>query len=1236
VTTIFIYFMRRFRWLMAMSGGALTCCLAWLLVSAPVVAQSESIHATAGSIVNQHVLTNTTWTKAGSPYTVTLPSFYIGSNATLTIEPGVVVVISPGGGFTVEGRLLAQGIPGDPILITGLTKTPGSWRGLSISGSFYTLAEANLQHVVVEYGGSKSGNGGNLIVDTAAVTLTHSIVRFGASHGIYNTGGTTPDESTRLWVSNTTFIDNAGYPIYGDDLYSNNRLQELTASGNRMDAVVHVGDFGEDHVWMFSGLPYVIMGTAYLFMGDSLTLEPGVEVRMAKNSSIVVDEGALIAVGTPSQPITITGTTQEPGWWMNIESIEGGQIILRHCSIGYGGSDKIYQDAMLRFWSSTAFVEQCRIHNAANAAIDILGQWTQPYIRNNRIEQNDFGLRDFRCCVATAPSIDARYNWWGDPSGPYHARLNPTGKGNGVNGNVLFDPWLNIPSSSLPGGLEVTIHGPGVFAPGSTQTYAVVYGNSGDTAVHNVVLALTLPSHADYVRDSKDGILWPQRNQLFWKLGTLQPKSHNLLSVDVVYDWGMPPGTKEMVLAQIGGDSGGPPGFNVAPYLAYTPRLVVAEETLSAVQVEAERQAHPQFDHLFQQALDEGSLFSVAHRLTLNTGQQTTRVILLRFVPQFIVTALWRQGENAYALVIDPTGVSVRRGGQSLRYDLQSGGWQPLTTEIGAATANSTWSDCMENCVIEKIPDRIIKKLVPGAGTVKKVITCAKAAQGDELSMAKCGNSVAKQVLKQEIPGLSDGIDLGLCNSDCQDCDGDCSNPKCYCCSEDRYLCNEGGFPYWGVHVIEKYECDTETGRYKRWFGMLISKVVQVCALCEKCVLSGNVASCVGTTRVARLAVETAPMTTVSLAAFSANQDLDCDECQVAKDPNAKYGVQGDLVPAQIVTYTITYENEGAGKAYGVYIHDRLSDHFDASSLTLYGDGYYVAASRSLFWDVGNLAPKDQPGSTGVVSFTVKLKPGLPSGTVVTNGATVYFPSVPEETPTNVVVNMIQPLVATAQEVMAVAGQPLPVTLSGMDTAGAALTFALVSPPLFGEVSGQPPNLIYTAAADYAGPDELHFTVSNGVMTSQPARVTIQVAPSPNDSSGPTVRWTSPSHEAIVAVISEPRFTDDQGVVYYAPSILIDFSEAIDATTLTTSTIRIVDRNNQLLPVRIQYDRASGQAILFLRQALQPDGLYTVSISQGVKDLVGNPLAMAHTWRFNTESTPVTSNPRLFLPVLTR
>jgi len=51
--------------------------------------------------------------------------------------------------------------------------------------------------------------------------------------------------------------------------------------------------------------------------------------------------------------------------------------------------------------------------------------------------------------------VDARFNSWGDPSGPYHPSQNPNGFGDNVTDLILFDPWTekgeNAPRAELRG-----------------------------------------------------------------------------------------------------------------------------------------------------------------------------------------------------------------------------------------------------------------------------------------------------------------------------------------------------------------------------------------------------------------------------------------------------------------------------------------------------------------------------------------------------------------------------------------------------------------------------------------------------------------------------------------------------------------------------------------------------------------------------------------------------------------
>jgi len=87
-----------------------------------------------------------------------------------------------------------------------------------------------------------------------------------------------------------------------------------------------------------------------------------------------------------------------------------------------------------------------------------------------------------------------------------------------------------------------------------------------------------------------------------------------------------------------------------------------------------------------------------------------------------------------------------------------------------------------------------------------------------------------------------------------------------------------------------------------------------------------------------------------------------------------------------------------------------------------------------------------------------------------------------------------EPPTASPQAVSTDEDVAVAVTLSGSDPDGDALSYSVVSGPAHGTLSGTAPNLTYTPAANYHGPDQLTFRVSDGTATSE-AVVTVTVKP---------------------------------------------------------------------------------------------------------------------------------------------
>ena len=98
------------------------------------------------------------------------------------------------------------------------------------------------------------------------------------------------------------------------------------------------GTISANTTWTLANSPYRVTANVTVQAGVTLSIEPGVEVQSAQYRGIHV-EGTISAIGTSSQPITFTGTTETPGWWGSVYVKEGGGATLDWCHFAYGGNN---------------------------------------------------------------------------------------------------------------------------------------------------------------------------------------------------------------------------------------------------------------------------------------------------------------------------------------------------------------------------------------------------------------------------------------------------------------------------------------------------------------------------------------------------------------------------------------------------------------------------------------------------------------------------------------------------------------------------------------------------------------------------------------------------------------------------------------------------------------------------------------------------------------------------------
>jgi hypothetical protein len=133
--------------------------------------------------------------------------------------------------------------------------------------------------------------------------------------------------------------------------------------------------------------------------------------------------------------------------------------------------------------------------------------------------------------------------------------------------------------------------------------------------------------------------------------------------------------------------------------------------------------------------------------------------------------------------------------------------------------------------------------------------------------------------------------------------------------------------------------------------------------------------------------------------------------------------------------------------------------------------------------------------------------------------------------------------------------------------------------------------------------------VSDGLSTSLPDRIRIFVSVTPPpDTTPPTVTSTDPADHATGV---------DRGTTVRA-----SFSESIDETSATTQTVTLEGAG----PISGTVS-ASGSTILFTPSSSLPgEQTYTATLTTGIRDLAGNPMAQSYSWSFTTAGQAPVAN----------
>ncbi|MFA6353809.1 MAG: hypothetical protein WCW93_02670 [Candidatus Paceibacterota bacterium] len=379
----------------------------------------------ATTFVADDILENTTWGLAGSPYVIQ-DDIMVNSGVILTIEPGVIVKVAPrDGGINVLGTLFAEGTSDDHIYFTSL------WDD-SIGGD--TNGDGNTTVPIVSQWNSKGLWYGCNFYFPEGVHLKNVDVSFST-------------QGLNFWATDASISNFRG---------RNNKVDLSIKANSNIN--LSGGDF-------FGGLYGAIQLMESSLIADNLQIE-GVQQYEAietEVSDLTLTDSTIQNLKNRTEAIG----TEGPGI-INFErvNLKNANNIVGYTGIEFNLKDSVLDSSYILTWGESTFnIDNSVIKNYHGHAIEDFNEGDTFNITKSKIINNDYGIYLYKDTNGFPPSvfnisdtvisgnsqygvyglasypIDFKNVWWGDTSGPYHDTLNPTGLGNAVSDNVLFDPW---------------------------------------------------------------------------------------------------------------------------------------------------------------------------------------------------------------------------------------------------------------------------------------------------------------------------------------------------------------------------------------------------------------------------------------------------------------------------------------------------------------------------------------------------------------------------------------------------------------------------------------------------------------------------------------------------------------------------------------------------------------------------------------------------------------------------
>jgi hypothetical protein len=475
---------------MKRAAWALTLMLALLLSALASTAYFGN--AQAASSVSGIISTNTTWTKAKSPYSLT-GNVLVDNRVTLTIEPGTTVDLN-GYYIMVNGTLRARGTSIEKLTFNGagsISFTPAStsWNEQTAQGSI--IEYANLESTSIGIGLVSPKISSNQIFQ---ISVGGSAL---ISHNTILNGITLTSEAESPVISYNT-ISGEFQVVYraGSALISNNIINNgIAVADSGSTTISHNAISGDVRI---TGSPAVISHNTInggvtilgaMTVGSSATISDntitGAEIGISLSGGLVSDAAAIILNNkiaardtginlSPSMTSSFYGGRSNATIIGNtISGCETAGIMIGddHTQAGYtprGNIARIERNTISNNYFGVKSSHEAQVSIEGNLiSNNHYGVWGGTIVRNNTISGSSYGVLGVQSFsfnniqdsseysvhlgssdlgFFTPGDVNATYNWWGTVDAGKISQAIYDYQSDFTLGKVNFVPFLTEPN----------------------------------------------------------------------------------------------------------------------------------------------------------------------------------------------------------------------------------------------------------------------------------------------------------------------------------------------------------------------------------------------------------------------------------------------------------------------------------------------------------------------------------------------------------------------------------------------------------------------------------------------------------------------------------------------------------------------------------------------------------------------------------------------------------------------